>query len=173
MEKYHKVGELIKRLADHFGAFLLGSMFLVFILQIIFRYFLDLPVGWTVEWVTIAWLWVILFTFAFVIPTGDMIRLDIVYSAVPRSVRRIFDVFAGLACAAIFIWTLPNAWEYVSFMQIERTAYMRIPFSWVFAIYIPFHVAVIFRMLLMAWGGISGTRKPGDIGLHPETHDYD
>ncbi len=173
METYHKVKDMLLRLADHFGAFLLGSMFFVFILQIVFRYFFNLPVGWTVEWVTIAWLWVILFTFAFVIPVGDMIRLDIVYSSMPRPIRRTFDVISGLGCAAIFAWTLPNAWEYVGFMDIERTAYLRLPFSWVFAIYIPFHVAVIVRMLQLAWGGITGGRQPEDVIIHPETHDYD
>ena len=88
MHTVHKMKHMLQQLAEHFGAFLLGSMFFVFVLQIAFRYFLNLPVGWTVEWVTIAWLWVILFTFAFIIPVNDMIRLDIVYSAVPRSIRQ-------------------------------------------------------------------------------------
>ena len=157
--------------AAHLAAALLLSMFVVFILQIVFRYFLGWPVLWTVEWVTIAWLWGILFSFAFVIRTGDMIRLDIVYNAVPRGARRALDVFAGLTCAGIFAWTLPNAWEYVTFMGIERTAAFRWPFDLVFAIYIPFHVAVIIRMLLIAWSGLSGKGHPGE--LHPETHDYD
>ncbi|PHP65902.1 C4-dicarboxylate ABC transporter permease [Zhengella mangrovi] len=173
MDRLRSLGQLIARYGEHVTAFLLGSMFVVFILQIVFRYFLDLPVGWTVEWVTIAWLWGILFSFAFVIRTGDMIRLDIVYSAVPRGVRRAFDVFTGLTCAAIFAITLPKAWEYVDFMKIERTAYMRWPFNWVFAIYIPFHVAVIVRMLLVAWGGITGGRLPSEVVTTPETHDYD
>ena len=139
--------------ADHFAAALMGSMFFVFILQVIFRYFLNLPVGWTVEWVTIAWLWGILFSFAFIIKTDEMIRLDLIYSAVPDSVKRWFDIFSGLTCALIFVWTLPAAWDYVSFMSIERSAYMRIPMSWLFSIYIPFHIAVIFRMLLVALRG--------------------
>ena len=59
---------------------LLGSMFVTFLLQILFRYVLSLPVGWTVEWVTIAWLWGILFGYAFVVRDADVIRLDIVLS---------------------------------------------------------------------------------------------
>lgn len=159
--------------ANHLTAALLLSMFGVFLLQIIFRYVLGWPVLWTVEWVTIAWLWGILFSFAFVIKTGDMIRLDIVYNAVPRGIRRSLDVFSGLTTAAIFAWTLPHAWDYVTFMEIERTAAFRWPFDLVFSIYIPFHIAVIVRMLLVAWGGIFGTRRKEDIDLIPESHDYD
>lgn len=159
--------------ANHLTAALLLSMFLVFIMQIVFRYVLGWPVLWTVEWVTIAWLWGILFSFAFVIKTSDMIRLDIVYYAVPFGIRRAFDIFSGLITAGIFIWTLPDAWDYVTFMKIERTAAFRWPFDLVFGIYIPFHIAVIIRMLLVAWSGLSGTRLPKDLENHPESHNYD
>ena len=102
-----------------------------------------------------------------------MIRLDIVYNAVPRGARRAMDVFAGLTVAAIFAYTLRHAWDYVTFMKIERTAAFRWPFDLVFAIYIPFHIAVIVRMLLLALGGILGSRRREDVDTHPETHDYD
>lgn len=173
MTKFHRWADRISHWASHLAAALLLSMFVVFILQIIFRYFLGWPVLWTVEWVTMAWLWGILFSVAFVIKTGDMIRLDILYNAVPRNMRRTLDVFTGLTCAGIFLWTLPNAWEYVDFMKIERTAAFRWQFNWVFGIYIPFHIAVIVRMLLVAWGGLTGSGRKEDINLHPETHDYD
>ena len=148
-------------------------MFVVFILQILFRYVFGLPVLWTVEWVTIAWLWGILFSFTFVIRNGDMIKLDILYNAVPRGWRRAMDVFTGLTTAAIFAWTLPHAWDYVTFMEIERTAAFRWPFDLVFSIYIPFHIAVIVRMLLIAWGGICGNRTQTDLEAHPETHRHE
>lgn len=159
--------------ASHLTAALLLSMFVVFILQILFRYVLGWPVLWTVEWVTIAWLWGILLSFTFVIKTEDMIRLDMVYNAVTHGWQRVFDVFAGLTVAAIFAWTLPAAWEYVTFMGIERTAAFRWPFDLVFSVYIPFHIAVIIRMLMIAWRGIAGTAGPDDSLSHFETHDYD
>lgn len=158
---------------NHITAALLLSMFIVFIMQIVFRYVLGWPVLWTVEWVTIAWLWGILFSFAFVIRTGDMIRLDILYNAVPRGWRRGMDVIGGLTVAAIFAYTLPHAWDYVTFMGREVTAAFRWRFDFVFAIYIPFHIAVIVRMLLLALGGVLGTRRKEDLELHPESHDYD
>jgi C4-dicarboxylate transporter DctQ subunit len=159
--------------ANHLAALLLLSMFVVFIMQIVFRYVLGWPVLWTVEWVTIAWLWVILFVSAFVVKTSDMIRLDLLYNAMPRRGRRGLDVITGAICAAIFIYTLPHAWDYVTFMRIERTAAFRWPFDWVFAIYIPFHIMMIVRMLALVWGGLTGARDPEDVTGDPESHDYD
>lgn len=173
MNRVYALADRIGGWGNHLTAALLLSMFVVFLLQIVFRYVLGWPVLWTVEWVTIAWLWGILFGFAFVLKSADMIRLDIVYEAVPRSVRRGMDIFVGLTVASIFLYTLPFAWDYVTFMGIERTAAFRWPFDLVFAIYIPFHIAVIVRMLLLAWGGIAGSRLPEDLERHPETHDYD
>lgn len=102
-----------------------------------------------------------------------MIRLDIVYYAVPIGMRRFFDVFTGLFTAGIFIITLPDAWDYVTFMGIERTAAFRWPFDLVFGIYIPFHIAVIVRMLLVAWGGISGAPYYQDQMPNTESHEND
>ncbi len=151
-------------------ALLLGSMFVTFILQIIFRYVLSLPIGWTVEWVAIAWLWGILFGYAFVVRDRDIIRLDIVYAVMPEGVRRAMDVITGLTAAAILAWTLPKCWEYVDFMKIERTAYLRWPMNFIFMIYIPFAVAIIVRSLLSVWSALLGKTH---AKIAPEGHDYD
>lgn len=173
MDRLYRFADRVSGFANHLTAALLLSMFVVFLLQIIFRYVLGWPVLWTVEWVTIAWLWGILFGFAFVLKSGDMIRLDIVYEAVPRSVQRGMDIGVGLTTAGIFAYTLPHAWDYVSFMGIERTAAFRWPFDMVFAVYIPFHISVIVRMLLLAAGGFTGARYAEGADRHPESHDYD
>ncbi len=141
---------LLRQGAEIVAALLLASVFVVFLLQILFRYVLLMPVGWTVEWVTIAWVWVILFGAAFALRDGELIRLDVLYLAVPDGVRRVFDVITGLTCAAILAWTLPKCLDYVQFMRIERTAYLRWPYHYVFAIYIPFALAIIARCLWQA-----------------------
>lgn len=149
---------------------LLGSMFVTFLLQILFRYVLSLPVGWTVEWVTIAWLWGILFGYAFVVRDADVIRLDIVYAAMPDGVRRVMDIITGLTCAGILIWTLPACLDYITFMHREKTAYLRWPFSIIFGMYLPFVVAVIIRSLMTVWRALRGSHKPA---IQAESHDYD
>ena len=173
MNKLTSLWTWLGRRAENILALLLFSMFVTFSLQIIFRYFLSLPVGWTVEWVTIAWLWGILFGFAFVVRETDIIRLDVVYTSLPRGARRVMDVLTGLTIAGIFLYTLPASWDYIDFMMRERTAYIRVPYFWVFIIYIPFALSVIVRGLLTAWAGIAGTGVRFDTAESAESHDYD
>jgi TRAP-type C4-dicarboxylate transport system permease small subunit len=110
METRSKTGRWLRARAENILAALLLSMFVVFLLQVLFRYVLNISVDWTVEWVTLAWLWGILFGYAFVVKGSEVIRLDMVYYAVPRPWRRAFDIFGGLVIATIFIFTLPAVW---------------------------------------------------------------
>lgn len=169
------VGWLSRR-AENLIALLLLTMFATFLLQIIFRYVLALPVSWTnwtIEVVSIAWLWGILFGYAFVVRDVDVIRLDILYNALPLTARRTLDVITGLFVAAVLAWTLPKCWDYVQFMRIERTPALRLRYNYVFGIYLAFAVAVIFRSLLDVWGGITGRAARYATPRHPEGHDYD
>ncbi len=159
MARFANIVAWLQRRAENFVALLLLSMFATFLIQIVFRYVLNLPLGWTVEYVAIAWLWGILFGYAFVIRDVDIIRLDILYNAVPPNGRRMMDVVGGLVCAGILAWSLPKAYEFVTFMKVERTAYIQLPFDLLFSIYIPFAVAVIVRTLLNVWHAVRGDTR--------------
>ena len=164
----------LHRRAQNFIALVLAALFVSFLIQIVFRYLLNLPLGWTVEFVAIAWLWGILFGYAFVLSERDVIRLDIVYALFPDWLRRALDVVTGLLCAGIFLWTLPAVWDYVTFMKIEKTAYMKLRFDWVFSIYIPFAIAVVIRSLMQVWRGVTGRSLTSQtVQVTAEAHEYD
>lgn len=135
----------LRRRANDFVVFLLASMFASFLLQVVFRYLLDLPLGWSVEYVSIAWLWGILFGYAFVVSDADIIRFDLLYNAFPPAGRRVMTIISAAIVAAIFIYSLPKAADYVLFMGVERTAFMLIRFDLVFMVYLAFALSVIAR----------------------------
>jgi TRAP-type C4-dicarboxylate transport system permease small subunit len=169
---FTKIRDWLGRRAEQLLALVLASLFVSFLIQIVFRYVLNLPLGWTVEYVSIAWLWGILFGYAFVIRDDEIIRLDIIYGAVPSGIRRIMDVVGGLSCAGIFAWSLPKVLDFVTFMAVEKTAFMHIPFDWVFAIYPAFSVAIIIRALINVWQAIRGSHAKYALNA-VESHDYD
>ena len=51
----------LHRFAEAVAAFLLAVIFIVFIVQIVFRYLLNFPIGWTHEISVIRWVWLVLF----------------------------------------------------------------------------------------------------------------
>ena len=89
MDRLRTLGGWPARRAENVLVLMLGAMFAVFILQIVFRYMLNLPIGWTHEISVILWLWIVLFGSAFVTRESEEIRFDIVYSAVGRRARRV------------------------------------------------------------------------------------
>jgi C4-dicarboxylate transporter, DctQ subunit len=82
-------------------AALLAAMFVAFIIQIVMRYVLNAPVGWTTEVSTLAWLWGILWGAALVLTDEEEIRFDIIYGAAPPGLRRAFDVMTGSVVVAV------------------------------------------------------------------------
>jgi C4-dicarboxylate transporter, DctQ subunit len=147
--------------AESVPALLLATMFASFIVQVFMRYVIDSPVGWTVEVCVIAWVWVILWGQSVSATEADEIRFDIVYGAVAPSVRRVFRLIFSAFLVVIYAISLPAAWDYVTFMKIEETSYLDIPYSWVFSVFIIFIVVSILRYAGVFWGALRD-REPAD-----------
>lgn len=140
---------------------LLLVMFLSFILQVVFRYVFNWPVGWTVELQTICWLWLILWTSALVLRDSEEIRFDIVYAGARPATRRVFRIVSSSALVALYAVSLPAAYDYVSFMKIEKSDYLDIRFDWLFSIYLVFAVASILRHALIVLNGLRNADPAG------------
>jgi C4-dicarboxylate transporter, DctQ subunit len=136
---------LLRHGAEGVLAALLGVMFFAFMVQIVFRYFFNYPIGWTIELTVITWLWMVLWGAAFVVKESEEIRIDLVTSLVGRRGRIVMAAVAGVAIIALYGISLPASWSYVTFMKVEKSSYLKIPMNWLFSIYILFLVAVIVR----------------------------
>ena len=126
---------------------MLAVMFAAFIIQIVFRYFFNFPIGWTSELSVILWLWLVLWGAAFVVKESEEIRFDLISGSVGRRARIALGIVAALAVVILYAASLPATWSYVTFMKVEKTAYLKIRFDWLFSIYLAFAVAVIVRYL--------------------------
>lgn len=137
----------LHRFADGVAAALLAVIFIAFILQIALRYVFDWPVGWTAEISLVAWLWLVLWGAAFVLKDEDEIRIDLLDAAFSPRLRGVARAIGSIAIVVLFGMALPATWDYVTFMKVERTSYLKIRFDWLFSIYLVFAVAVIARHL--------------------------
>jgi TRAP-type C4-dicarboxylate transport system permease small subunit len=153
--------ERLRRLAEGIAALMLFAMFLAFNLQVAFRYLFNWPLGWTSELSGILFLWLVLWGAAFVLRERDEIRFDVISAGVGRRARRVMGVIAALAVVVLYGLSLPDAWDYVSFMKVQESSYLDIRFDWLYAIFIVFTVAAIVRYLWLAWLWIRGS-DPGD-----------
>jgi C4-dicarboxylate transporter, DctQ subunit len=151
-----RVGRWLYRRGENLIAAMLGIMFLAFVLQIVLRYLLNWPTGWTYELSLICWLWLVPFGAAFVVTEREEIRFDLIYGSMGPRLRRITAIITGLFVIGVYVYSLPAIMDYVLFMKVEKTAYLDIRFDILYAIYPIFAVAVIARYVWIAVNAIRG-----------------
>lgn len=141
----------LRRFADSVGVVMIAVMFIAFIVQIVFRYLLNFPIGWTSELTIIMWLWLVLWGASFMVREREEIRFDLIYSAVSRRTRNVMVVIGAVALIAIYAFSFPAVADYVLFMKVQSTAYLKIRFDLLFSIYLIFVVAIITRYVWILW----------------------
>ena len=141
------VGAWLRPRAENVAAAMIGVMFVAFIIQIVFRYLFNFPIGWTSELTVIMWLWLVLWGAAFVVRESDEIRFDLLSGAMGKRTRIAMGIITAVALVVLYAASFPATWKYVTFMKVERTAYLDIRFDWLFSIYLAFAAAVIVRYL--------------------------
>src|SRR3546814_17268450 len=99
-------------------------MFVAFILQIIFRYLLNFPVGWTNEISVVLWIWLLLWGAAFVLRDEEEIRFDLIYAGAGPRLRRGMFLASAVALVGLYGYSFPAVFDYVTFMKVEKTAYL-------------------------------------------------
>lgn len=147
----HQTGGWLRLAAEGILAAMLTVMFIAFVVQIIFRYFFNLPTGWTTELTLISWLWLVLWGAAFVNRDSEEIRIDLLTSMVGRRARVILAVLATLSIIILYVLAMPATYSYISFMKVEKSDYLKIPINWLYSIFLMFIVASLIRFVWQLW----------------------
>jgi C4-dicarboxylate transporter, DctQ subunit len=151
LERVRPLAGWLYRRGENLIVIMIGVMFAAFLLQVIFRYLLQWPTGWSNELTVVLWIWVVLFGAAFVVREDEEIRFDLIYGAVRPRARRVMTLISAIAIIALYGYSFPAVFDYVTFMKVQKTAYLKIRFDWLFSVYIIFVVAVHARYLWLAW----------------------
>ena len=151
-----RIVEWIRRRAENIVSGLLGIMFVAFIVQIVFRYFFNFPVGWSSELSVITWLYMVLLGSAFWLKESEEIRFDLLSGALGPRARRVVGILVACATVVLFAMSLPATVKYVAFMKVESSSYLKIRLDILYSVYVIFAVAVIVRYAWSAWTALRG-----------------
>jgi TRAP-type C4-dicarboxylate transport system permease small subunit len=146
-----RLSRRLQRGAELAAAAMFAAMFGAFVIQVVTRYLLDSPAGWTLESATLAYVWVVFFAAAFILNDREHIAFDMLYHAVRPGGRRMLAIAQSLVLLVTFLVGLPGALDYVTFMSRERTWILQIPFSLAFSCFVIFMVTVILRSAVRLW----------------------
>jgi C4-dicarboxylate transporter, DctQ subunit len=155
------VGSWLRRRAENIAAGMLAVMFAAFIIQIVFRYLFNFPIGWAAELSVVMWLWLVLWGAAFVLREDEEIRFDLLSASMGRRARLVMGIIAALALLVLYVASLPASYSYVTFMKVEKASYLRIRMDWLFSIYLVFLVAILARYLWILWHLLRGREVEG------------
>lgn len=155
-------GKWLRRRAENISVLLLATMFVALIVQVVFRYFVNMPMGWTDELSLMTWTWLVLWGAAFVVRERDEIRFELLHASVRPGLRRAMTFVAAAALVVLFAAALPAVWDYVTFMKVQSTAYLRVRFDLLFSVYVLFAVAAIVRYVWIGWRALIGGDGPPD-----------
>jgi TRAP-type C4-dicarboxylate transport system permease small subunit len=149
-------GAWLHRRAENIAAGMLAVMFVAFLVQIVFRYFFNFPVGWASELTVVLWLWLVLWGAAFVLKENEEIRFDLLLGAFGRRGRIAMGIVTALALLVLYGASFKASFDYVTFMKVERSSYLKIRMDWLYSIFIVFLVAILARYLWLLWQLVRG-----------------
>jgi C4-dicarboxylate transporter, DctQ subunit len=164
-----RVVSWIRLRAENLVCLLLWVMFVAFIVQIVFRYVFDFPVGWSSELSVIAWLYMVLLGSAFWLKEDEEIRFDLVTKALGPRARAVIAFFVAVAAVVLFGMALPATVKYVLFMKVESSSYLKIRMDLLYSVYVAFAVAVVVRYAWVAWRALHG-EPPEEVDIAEKGH---
>ncbi len=134
------------------------ALFAVFIVQIGARFGLNMPLAWTDEAAVILYLWVILWTAAWVVPEREHVVFDMLWNSASLRARQAMCVADNLLVGGLAGAALPASWDYVHFMGREGSPVLGVSFMW---IDLPFVMLLVALVLRCAWAIVQALRGQG------------
>jgi TRAP-type C4-dicarboxylate transport system permease small subunit len=151
-----------KKVADLVGGTLFLTLFIVFVIQVTARFGFNRPMAWTDEAAVILYVWVILWSAAFVVPEREHVAFDLIWNSVNLRTRKVMRVAGNLLIGGVALYGIPATWDYVHFMKRESSPVLGISFMLVFLPFVLLLVALVVRSAWAIWDAYKG------VGLEAE-----
>jgi len=151
-----------KKAAELIGGTLFLTLFIVFVIQVTARFGFNRPMAWTDEAAVILYVWVILWSAAFVVPEREHVAFDLIWNSVNLRTRKVMRVAGNLLIGGVALYGIPATWDYVHFMKRESSPVLGISFMLVFLPFVLLLVALVVRSAWAIWNAFRG------VGLEAE-----
>jgi TRAP-type C4-dicarboxylate transport system permease small subunit len=100
-----RTAQIVSRVTESVAALLLGAIVVINVMQVLFRYVIGAPLGWTEEVMRYAVVWVTFLAATAAVHRGEHMVIDVLGPALPALLRRLLYIVV-LLCVAAFCWVL-------------------------------------------------------------------
>lgn len=118
------------------------------LLQVISRYLFQWPLGWTSEIALNAFLVGSWWTICMNVPLKDHVRIALVFNLLPPWAQEVARIFSGVFGGAMLFLALPGNLKYLEVVNRLETGVLKMPISWIYAVFTIFLVVVGGRLLV-------------------------
>ena len=140
-------------------------LFIVFNLQVFYRYALNQPLTWPPEVISITFLWTTILAASYAQRKNEHVSFSVIYDRVSAQLQFIMRLIANLLVVLAFLLALRPTYSYIMFMSFKKTTVLKIPYSIVFFPMLIFLLLIIGRMLYATYNDIKTLREVGFAGL--------
>jgi len=154
-----------KKAAELIGGTLFLTLFIVFVIQVTARFGFNRPMAWTDEAAVILYVWVILWSAAFVVPEREHVAFDLIWNSVNLPTRKVMRVAGNLLIGGVALYGIPATWDYVHFMKRESSPVLGISFMLVFLPFVLLLVALVVRSAWAIWNAFRGVGLEAELRL--------
>jgi TRAP-type C4-dicarboxylate transport system permease small subunit len=132
----NKTLDLLKKIRDIIEIYLpigmFSIMFLVFVLQIFMRYVLRQPITWAFEVSVVAFGYVVVLGAASAIRYNRHVRFTLIYDALSEKMQLYSRIAGNTIITLIFLLSIIPTWNFIIFMDFQKTSVLNISLSIVF-----------------------------------------
>lgn len=112
-------------------------MFSLFVLQIIFRYFIKLPISWATEMISVSYIWMILMGTCLTHRKESHIVFPLIYDVLPKHWQALCRLLRNVFLIISFIILLFPTVKQAKFYAFRKTPMLQLSFD---ILYIPFFI---------------------------------
>ena len=100
-----RTAQVLSRLTEGLSGLLLGAIVVINVLQVVFRYVIGAPLGWTEEVMRYSVVWLTFLAATAALHRGEHMVIDVLGPVLPGSLQRLVYVVV-LLCIGAFCWVL-------------------------------------------------------------------
>jgi len=123
-------------------------LFLLFLVEVFFRYVLDSPISWSIELIMVSFILMMFWTLTFSVPLRRHVAFTVVRDLLPPGGRRVFALAVNAVCVLILAVSLPGVVSIALYERREGTAILRIPLIVTYGAFAVFVAAYVIRLVI-------------------------
>lgn len=138
---------------------LFSIMFVMFVVQIVYRYLFNMQMAWQNEIIVICFSWTMIFSASYGTRTDTHVAFSSVYDAVSEKTKWFFRVAVNLIQVAVILLIFKPTWTTVMFYKMVKTPILKFPMNYYYFPFIIFISLTLIHSIVLFGKDLSAFRS--------------